>query len=183
MDEQDVARFEGYRQALQQRAGSLLEMVQAEQVLLATDHLGYFAHWITPEPMPRRFDAHFFLAAVPDGQQASHDDLQASEGLWIHPAEALRRFQENEFSLVFATLCQLQELARFSSVKEAMASTSLRRVDTSKPILVNEGGRDRLYLPDDENSGCDIPSHLYRTRKSQPTAGDIWETVTSWAGA
>jgi hypothetical protein len=35
---------------------------RAEQLRLATDQLVYFAHWITPEERPIRFDTRFFAA-------------------------------------------------------------------------------------------------------------------------
>src|SRR6266699_3000282 len=44
--ETDVARFAAYRQAFNQRKGSLVEMAHVENLWLATDRLGYFAHWI-----------------------------------------------------------------------------------------------------------------------------------------
>ena len=65
-----VARFAAYRQAFNERKGSLVEMTRAEQLQLATDRLAYFAHWITPELMPKRYDTHFFIATAPEEQEA-----------------------------------------------------------------------------------------------------------------
>src|SRR5438046_4068183 len=45
-NEQNIAHLDAYRRAFNQRKGSLVEMAHAEQLTLATDHLGYFAHWI-----------------------------------------------------------------------------------------------------------------------------------------
>src|ERR1019366_8069880 len=42
-------RFEAYREGLNKRNALLSAIVQAEQLVLATDALTYFAHWITPE--------------------------------------------------------------------------------------------------------------------------------------
>ena len=159
-NEQNIVHFDAYRQAFNQRKGSLVEMAQAEQLMLATDHLGYFAHWITPEAMPKRFDTHFFLTIAPVEQQAAHDRLETSEGIWIAPREALEQHKRGEFPLVFATIHQLRDLAAFSSVKEALASTTTRPVSTNMPTVIEEDGKRRVYLPGDPDSGWDVPNNI-----------------------
>lgn len=160
--EENLARFNAYRQAFNQHKGSLVEMARAEQLTLATDHLGYFAHWITPEVMPRRYDTHFFLTTAPVEQEAAYDRLETSEGVWIQPAEALARYQSGDFPLVFATIHQLRDLATFTNVKEALESTITRHVPTRMPVVVTEDGKPRVYLPDDPNSGWDVPDNIAR---------------------
>ena len=91
VNEANLERFVAYRQAFNERKGSLVEMARTEQLVLAADRLNYFAHWITPEGMPKRFDTHFFVTTAPAEQQAAHDHLETSEGIWIAPAEALAR--------------------------------------------------------------------------------------------
>src|SRR5437016_4915984 len=131
--EEQVEHFDAYRQGFQQRKGSLIEMAHAEDLMLAADHLGYFAHWITPEGMPKRFDTHFLVTTAPAEQQAAHDRLETSEGIWISPSEALARCERSEFPRVFATIYQLRELAASHSVKEALESTTTQHVPTRIP--------------------------------------------------
>jgi len=158
--EAGVAHFAAYRRAFHERKGSLVAMARAENLRLATDRLGYFAHWITPEGMPKRFDTHFFITAAPTEQEAAHDRLETSEGVWISPADALARCERNVFPLVFATIYQLRELAVFKSVKAALAATTTQHVATRVPILVQENGVTRVYLPEDEANGWDVPEHM-----------------------
>ncbi len=68
---QEVAqRFAAYRQAFNQREGSLVELAHKEKLKLATDHLAYFAHWITPEGMPmEHFKEGIFPLAFPTYHQ------------------------------------------------------------------------------------------------------------------
>jgi hypothetical protein len=110
--------------------------------------------------MPKRFDTHFFLATAPAEQQAAHDRLETSEGLWIAPSEALARFERNEFPLVFATIHQLRELAAFNSVKEALESTAAQHVSMRMPILVRENGKSRVYLQEDAANTWEVPEHM-----------------------
>ena len=160
--QEDNTRFDAYRQAFNRREGSLVKMAYAENLMLATDRLGYFAHWITPEGMPKRFDTHFFVTTVPAEQQATYDQLETSEGVWIAPGEALARSERGEFPLVFATIHQLRDLAGFSSVKEALESTITRHVPIRQPVLVQEQGRSRVYLPGDEGNKWDVPENIAR---------------------
>lgn len=162
-DEQ-VAHFDTYRQAFQQRNGSLVELAHAENLMYATDHLGYFAHWITPEGLPKRFDTHFFVTIAPAEQQAAHDRLETSEGIWISPAEALARCERNEFPLVFATIHQLRELSAFDSVQATLQYTAAQHVPTRLPVLVQGDGGARVHLPEDEDDSWNVPEHLRRTK-------------------
>ena len=161
-NDENVARFDAYRKAFNQRQGSLVEMAHAENLMLATDHLGYFAHWITPEGMPKRFDTHFFVTTAPAEQQAAHDHLETSEGIWISPSEALARCERSEFPLVFATIYQLRELAAFHSVKEALESTTTQHVPTRIPKLVQEDGKTRVFLQEDATNTWEVPEHMTR---------------------
>src|SRR5699024_4972408 len=44
--------------------------------------LYYFAFWTTPPGMPRRFSTRFFMARMPDGQQAVADGAETTLGEW-----------------------------------------------------------------------------------------------------
>src|SRR5262245_24041386 len=80
-----------------------IDIVRAEGLTLALDMLVPFAHWITPEPLPKRFDTHFFLVAAPVAQLGAHDGAESVEGLWIGPQQALTAAEAGTRTLVFAT--------------------------------------------------------------------------------
>ena len=161
--EEQVEHFDAYRQDFQERKGSLVEMAHAENLMLAADHLGYFAHWITPEGMPKRFDTHFFITTAPASQQAEYDRVETSEGIWIAPSEALARFERNEFPLVFATIYQLRELAAFGSVQEALEYCATSHVPTRVPVLAQEDGKVRVYLEEDAGNTWEVPEHMTKS--------------------
>ena len=52
---------------------TFLNVLADNGMLLALDELVPYAHWITPEGMPKRFDTWFFLAAAPPEQVGAHD--------------------------------------------------------------------------------------------------------------
>jgi 8-oxo-dGTP pyrophosphatase MutT (NUDIX family) len=163
ISEYEAHHFDTYREAFHDRQGSLVDLARAERLILATDLLEYFAHWITPEGMPKRFDTHFFLTTAPSEQRAAHDRLETSEGVWISPTEALARFERKEFPLVFATIYQLRELAMFGSVKEALESSAMKRVPTRIPVLSHEGGKTRVFLQEDADNAWEVPEHMTRS--------------------
>jgi len=162
--EERVAHFDTYRHAFQQRAGSLVEMARAERLVLATDMLGYFAHWITPEGMPKRFDTHFFITSAPSEQQTAHDRLETSEGIWIEPSVALAGYERGTFPLVFATIYQLRELSAFDSVQAALKHTATQHVPTRIRILETEGETARVHLVEDAGDRWDVPEHMRRSK-------------------
>ena len=53
------------------RRCALRETSEETGVVLTETDLHPWAHWITPEIEPRRYDTTFFVAAVPDDQQAA----------------------------------------------------------------------------------------------------------------
>ena len=60
--------WEDDRQALLDRSLSMVGLLERRGLVLRADLLRPWAHWITPELEPRRFDTKFFVAALPAGQ-------------------------------------------------------------------------------------------------------------------
>jgi 8-oxo-dGTP pyrophosphatase MutT (NUDIX family) len=152
VDRDTVKRFETYRLALNERRELLSTIVQTEHLVLATDALTYFAHWITPEGMPRRFDTHFFLAVAPTEQEALYDQLETSAGFWFQPAEVIERFQHREIPVAFPTFHQLKDLSTFKSVQDALEAANTRYVPTHMPALTEKEGKSYVYLPEDPDN-------------------------------
>ena len=145
----DVARFAAYRDELQRGTVTLGQVVEREGLTLATDTLVHWAHWITPEAFPKRFDTHFFLAEMPVGQQAAHDELETTAGVWVTPEGALADFERGAFPLVFATIHQLRELSGLANVAAARARF-VGTPQTIMPRVVKRDGQDVILLPDEE---------------------------------
>ncbi|MFX8786186.1 NUDIX hydrolase, partial [Acinetobacter baumannii] len=78
-----------YRKLLDRGDITMRAFLAAEGLELALDRLVPFAHWVTPNVMPKRFDTHFFAAAAPADQIARHDGSESVDSLWINPAKAL----------------------------------------------------------------------------------------------
>jgi glyoxylase-like metal-dependent hydrolase (beta-lactamase superfamily II)/8-oxo-dGTP pyrophosphatase MutT (NUDIX family) len=94
-------------------------MLEAEDLYVPAGELAYYGHWITAPGRSRRFDARFFVAIAPEGQQGSHDAGETVHDIWITPREALERCARGEIELVHATQVSLKDLSRFSDPRAA----------------------------------------------------------------
>lgn len=123
-------------------AAAFAEMVRREDLILATDQMIHFGHWITPRSRPRRFDTHFFLVAAPLAQTAAHDEVESAEAMWIRPQDALGQYDDGKRQLVAVTHFTLSLLATWRTTEEAVAAAHNRRVVTVEPTSSRaEGGR------------------------------------------
>lgn len=102
---------------------------------LATDHFHYFAHWITPEARPIRFDTHFFVMEVDQRLQAEADQREVQHHVWVTAEEVLARHKAGEVSLVGATRVNLQLISEYATAAEAVAGLSAREVVPIMPKL------------------------------------------------
>ncbi len=109
------------------------DVVRELGIDLALDRLVFFAHWITPEISPIRYDTRFFLAPAPEGQTPRHDRAEVTTCQWMRPHEALRMCGEGRFPLLPPTMANLHALTEFRNVEEALESARERDVPTVLP--------------------------------------------------
>jgi 8-oxo-dGTP pyrophosphatase MutT (NUDIX family) len=100
---------------------------------LATDLLVLFAHWITPEIRPRRYDTYFYLAPAPPEQEARHDGHEAVDSIWIAPGQAAEDGAAQRVKMIFATRFNLQKLARSATSAAAFAAARADTIVTVTP--------------------------------------------------
>ncbi len=111
-----LATLEHYRDSLNKGEISLLEFLKKESLVLAFDQLQPFAHWITPEMMPKRFDTQFYLAKAPIDHIAMHDGHESVASIWISPGRALNGAENEKHTIIFPTHMNIEILSESSSV-------------------------------------------------------------------
>ena len=132
-------------------------ILAAENLVIASETMVYFANWITPERSPKRFDTHFFLAAAPSDQVALHDGHEAVDSVWIAPAPALERARTGIYQLRFPTQMNLQKLGRHPLSAAAMDAARASRVVTVMSKQEKTGdGRRVLRIPLDAGYGGEL---------------------------
>jgi 8-oxo-dGTP pyrophosphatase MutT (NUDIX family) len=126
-----------------------LKILADNAIVLALEELVPYAHWITPEGMPKRFDTHFFLAAAPPEQVGAHDGLESTDSIWISPREALAGGDSGRFKLPFPTTRNLIKLGKHHTVNEALQAARQDRVITVMPVMTRLNGGRQLRIPAD----------------------------------
>jgi len=127
---------------------SFADVVQRDDLLLATDCLVPFAHWITPAIVPKRFDTHFFLAATPEHQLAVHDGHESVDSVWISPTAALAEADAGRRTVIYPTLMNLVRLAESRDVAAAFAAARKQPIVTVQPAIARRAdGKPELSIP------------------------------------
>jgi 8-oxo-dGTP pyrophosphatase MutT (NUDIX family) len=100
----------------------------------APDRLVYLARWVTPALLRRRFDARFFLARLPAGQDIRPQEGEVAEWLWVTPAQALA---DPNITLVYATRTVLESVATGEDATTVFArARRMHNVPIVEPRLV-----------------------------------------------
>ncbi|MEZ4333865.1 MAG: gamma-butyrobetaine hydroxylase-like domain-containing protein [Myxococcota bacterium] len=137
-----------WREPLRLDTATLPEVVAAEDLELAFELLVPFAHWITPEFMPMRFDTHFYVVAAPPGQLADHDGAESVDSLWTTVPEAIELELAGRRTIIFPTLENLKKLGRSRTVADALARARRTPIVTVTPRVEIDGeGRRFMVLP------------------------------------
>ena len=138
------------RAALAAGTLTLAELLSRRGLVLRADLLVPWARWITPEGEPRRFDARFFAAALPDGQQAVGHEAEAEHVAWLRPASAIDAARTGEISLLPPTAATLSQLASAVAAGAGLDSilATRRAIEPVCPRLLLEDGQAWLVIPD-----------------------------------
>ncbi len=123
--------------------------VQQNALQLQCDALHYFSFWITPEALPRRFATRFFLAAMPDGQDAAHCGGELTDSCWMTAEEALAAYRDGSIRLHFPTIRTLETLARRGTLDELIewaASRAREGVPCIFPEIRERHGEARVVV-------------------------------------
>lgn len=111
-----------------------------------THALRYFANWVTPAPMPIRFDTRFY-ALVGDADPIV-DDQELIQAAWVSAAAGVEASRAGTWEVSFPTLQTLRYLAGFVDTGDAMARmAALPEVPRIEPHMSLRGGIPSVLLP------------------------------------
>ena len=137
----------GHRAALCEGKTIFPNVLADNKLSLALDELVPYAHWITPEGMPKRFDTWFFLASAPPAQAGAHDGKESTDSIWVSPREALEGGESGRFKLPFPTTRNLIRLGKQPNVRAALDEMRGKPIVTVMPVMTKINGGRQLRIP------------------------------------
>lgn len=186
-EETGVLYADGAGSAVAAQATALLregrgfdEVVAMMRLRLAPSMLAPWSRWITPRVpslSSKRFDTRFFVAAVPSGQQATHDNHEATESVWLSPRHALQQYWERSIQLAPPQIMSLAHLSRHASVASVMTQARAVRPPLIQPEPFDMEGTRVLCYPGDERHpvperALPGPTRLhFRDKRFEPPGG------------
>ncbi len=149
-----LATLEPFRNRIHSGEIGFHAFLDQQELRLACDLLVPFAHWITPEMMPKRFDTHFFVVEAPPDQVALHDGHESVDSVWLTPQSALAGASSRRYTVIFPTLRQIEKLAHAASPADAIERARRSGIVTVTPWT--EQRSDGAYLCIPKEAGYDI---------------------------
>lgn len=145
-----------HRAELNAGARGFAAVLEEEGLVPALDRMVHYAHWITPEGRPKRFDTHFFACEAPADQLALHDGREAVESHWMRPATIIEEANAGRMTLVFATRRNLERLARHATVAEALEAARREPVVTVLPEFFKTDEGRFIRIPAEAGYGGEV---------------------------
>jgi 8-oxo-dGTP pyrophosphatase MutT (NUDIX family) len=106
---------------------------------VSTDGLRPWAHWITPDFEPRRYDTRFLVAALPAGARPVIRTAETDDLRWVRPGDT------PGLPMLPPTAHTLADLASYPTVAAVLAAP--REVSVVRPVAVVVNGKARLAMP------------------------------------
>ncbi|RLB35565.1 MAG: hypothetical protein DRH11_02265 [Deltaproteobacteria bacterium] len=141
-----LAMLRKERNACSLSKGWLWKAVLSTGWRLSLSLLSRWAHWITPEAMPRRFDTRFFVGFMPQGEECTPDARETTLGIWVSPEKGLSANLKGEIPLSPPTLITLHELQSYSSFDELQKALETRQWGQARLPRMVLAGRDPVIL-------------------------------------
>jgi 8-oxo-dGTP pyrophosphatase MutT (NUDIX family) len=116
---------------------------------LATDRMAYWAHWITPEERPVRYDTRFFVAASLGVGVADPDNVEVVGSRWLTPADALAHHADGRLVIPRVTQEILRSVMPYPTVDALLAGAASREIRPIRARILLVGGQEQILMPDD----------------------------------
>ena len=146
LDDTSTPAMEQTREDLEEGRISFGDFLRREQLVLRADLVGAWAHWITPEFEPRRYDTRFFVAALPAGQRVGTISREADRATWAPIASVLATVEAGDAAMMPPTIATCRSIAQHSA-QTVVQLAPHRTFETIVPRLVDVDGE--LFLETD----------------------------------
>ena len=132
---EDTTEFHDARIALERHELTFQQFLQRHDLVLRADLLGAWAHWITPNFEPARYDTRFFVAVMPAGQRIDTVSDEADHSLWAPLGEVLSAVDQGTAAMMPPTAVTCRELSVETSAT-VLVSSAQREIRPIEPRIV-----------------------------------------------
>ena len=130
------------------RCAAVREAQEEAGLVLRSEALVLVSRWITPTPLPKRFDTWFFAGLGTDAP-VEIDGGEIHDHRWMMPADALAAQRAGEIELPPPTYVTITAIAQHARAVDALAVFARGPVETFEPRLFPiAGGAVTLYAGD-----------------------------------
>lgn len=148
---EQLTRLQAKREQLTAQPTLFVAALIEEELVLDFSSLIYWAHWITPAGLTRRFDTRFFAVRAPETQALAADTYETSECLWMSPSKLLDSAARGEMTIAQPTRYTLEDLRlnidKHRTLDALMNGESDRRVAPIMPKLIREHDTTTIVMP------------------------------------
>lgn len=106
-----------------------------------------WSRWVTPEPVPIRFDTRFYVTLAPSHCKPEPDLAEMDAVRWLAPSAALAEHEADELELSFPTIKHLEALVTLPDAAAVLASAAEREVTPVTPRVIGTTDEFRVVLP------------------------------------
>lgn len=106
-----------------------------------------WSRWVTPEPLPYRFDTRFYVALAPPHCKPVPDGVEMSQARWISPGAALAAGERDQLELSFPTIRHLEQLAGYADADAVLVDAAERDPRALTPRIRRDGDEVQVLLP------------------------------------
>lgn len=127
------------------------DLLRERDLSIPCGELQYFAHWITPSALPKRWSTRFFLAVMPEGQAVRPDGNEITDHWWATADEAMAAASSGERKIPFPTQRTIEDLSGKDSAAALLNWARQRQaagIPTIQPEIRADDGKRRIFMPE-----------------------------------
>jgi glyoxylase-like metal-dependent hydrolase (beta-lactamase superfamily II)/8-oxo-dGTP pyrophosphatase MutT (NUDIX family) len=134
------------RRAMAEGSKSFRQILEEDDLEIAGSTLEQAGRWVTPPFAPRRFDTWFFIAWLPEGQEALVETGELETAEWIRPREAYARWKRGEIIMAPPTLHIIETLAANADRVDQLPAALTRPPEAQRGMVRRIEFRPGIFL-------------------------------------
>jgi 8-oxo-dGTP pyrophosphatase MutT (NUDIX family) len=131
------------RIALEKEEYGFAAFLAERGLVLRSDLVGAWSHWITPPFEPRRYDTRFFVAALPEGQVVGELSGESDRADWMPVSRVLEAVEAGTAQMLPPTVLTCRQVGQFAAA-DILAAAAEREIAPIEPRIVEIDGE--LFL-------------------------------------